>query len=72
MSVAVTVIEKELKSELVGVPEKVCVAVLKLSQFGSGELSDFVATKLNVSPTSTSLNVLLGTANEKAWPVGVV
>ena len=48
-----------------GVPEKVWVAALKLSQAGSGLPSARVAERVRLSPTSTSLKLAGGTVKEK-------
>ena len=52
-------------SPLSGVPEKVWVPALKLSQAGSGLPSARVAERVRLSPTSTSLKLAAGTVKEK-------
>ena len=65
-SVAVTRTFTAPTSPLSGVPVKVPVLALKLSQLGSGEPSASVALRLRLSPTSTSLKVWLGRVKLKA------
>ena len=61
LSVAVTRMLRLPTSLLAGVPEKVRVDGLKLSQVGSAEPSASVAVNVSVSPVSMSTNALLGT-----------
>ena len=64
-SVAVTLTEMVPTSALSGVPEKVPVAALKLSQEGRAAPVSRVALRVSVSPASTSAKVPAGTMNEK-------
>ncbi len=61
LSIAVTRRLRVPTSLLPGVPEKVRVAGLKLSQPGSAEPSACVALKVSTSPLSTSVKVPPGT-----------
>ena len=64
-SVAVSLRAKLPTSPLSGVPLKARVVASKLSQAGSAAPSACVAEKLSVSPTSTSVNVSMGTTKLK-------
>ena len=64
-SLAVTVTEKVPTSSLAGVPEKVLVAGVKLSQLGRGSPLSRVALRVRVSPSSRSAKVSAGTVKEK-------
>ena len=55
-------------SPLPGVPLKVRVAALNVSQIGNAPPFARLALTVSVSPTSTSANVLTGTVKEKATP----
>ena len=70
-SLAVTLMLRVPISPLAGVPEKVPVAGLKLSQLGSAEPSACVALSVSVSP-SGSLKVLPGTVKLSALPCAIV
>jgi len=65
-SVAVTRTVRSPTLAKAGEPEKVRVAVSKLSQAGSAAPLASVALKRSVSPTSTSVKVLAGTVKLKA------
>src|SRR5436190_227354 len=69
-SVAVTLTLMEPTLPLSGVPEKVRVKVLKLSQEGKGSALASVAVKVSVSPTSRSAKLLAGTWKENTASSG--
>nr|POW29340.1 hypothetical protein PB20LOC_00728 [Pectobacterium parmentieri] len=60
VSVAVTLMLRVPTSALFGVPEKVFVAGLKVSQLGNGVPSANVAPRVRISPTSGSVKVPAG------------